>query len=98
MLPEHKNKATSQHVFCNCSKCNATTGKFDYNINGENTIMQRLKDLPQVAARPGFDQRMAAAFALELENEIAQKNSAWLRKNKKILLPGLIANSGNELL
>lgn len=37
-------------------------------------IRRYLKNLRPVTCRPGFDQRMAAKFALELEREIAQKN------------------------
>ena len=37
-------------------------------------IRKCLKNLKPVPCRPGFDQRMAAKFALELEKEVAQKN------------------------
>lgn len=37
-------------------------------------IHHRLRNLKKVVARPGFDQRMAAKFAVELEREVQVKN------------------------
>ena len=37
-------------------------------------IRRCLKSLQPVACRPGFDRRMAAKFALELEREIVEQN------------------------
>jgi hypothetical protein len=39
-----------------------------------------LKSLPAVKARKGFDQRMAARFALELEQEAIRENRARLNQ------------------
>lgn len=37
-------------------------------------VRKYLKNLNTVKCRPGFDQRMAAKFALELENEVIERN------------------------
>lgn len=37
---------------------------------------KNLKNLKPVTCRPGFDQRMAAKFALELENEVQSINQS----------------------
>lgn len=37
-------------------------------------VRKYLKNLKTVTGRPGFDQRMAAKFALELEQEVIEKN------------------------
>lgn len=37
-------------------------------------VRKYLKNLKTVTCRPGFDQRMAAKFALELEQEVIEKN------------------------
>jgi len=37
-------------------------------------VRKYLRNLKAVSCRPGFDQRMAAKFALELEREVAEKN------------------------
>lgn len=37
-------------------------------------VRKYLKNLNLVACRPGFDQRMAAKFALELEREVVEGN------------------------
>lgn len=37
-------------------------------------IRKYLRNLKGVNCRPGFEQRMAAKFALELEREVAEKN------------------------
>lgn len=41
-------------------------------------IRKYLKNLKVVGCRPGFDQRMAAKFALELEHETTRRNSERL--------------------
>ena len=38
------------------------------------TIRKYLKQLKPVTCRPGFDQRMAAKFSLELEREVMEQN------------------------
>lgn len=37
-------------------------------------VRKYIKNLKFVACRPGFDQRMAAKFSLELEREVAEQN------------------------
>lgn len=37
-------------------------------------IRKYMKNLKSVNCRPGFDQRMAAKFALELEREVIERN------------------------
>ena len=41
---------------------------------------------------------MAAAFSLELEREVSQKNQAWLRKSRGIRLPDLVSDFRREFL
>lgn len=36
---------------------------------------KNIMQLPKINCRPGFDQRMAAKFALELENEVNRLNN-----------------------
>lgn len=38
------------------------------------TVRKYLKNLKPVGCRPGFDQRMAAKFAMELERETSMRN------------------------
>lgn len=58
----------------------------------EFSIEERLSHLPKIKARPGFDQRMAAAFAMEMERETLQRNRSWLKKNSNISLPDITTN------
>ncbi|WP_340102980.1 hypothetical protein [Rhodohalobacter sp. 8-1] len=37
-------------------------------------VRKYLKNLKKVQCRPGFDQRMAAKFAIELEREVTERN------------------------
>lgn len=60
--------------------------------NFSEPIEDRLKNLPKIKARPGFDQKMAAAFALELEKETIQRNKSWLMKHSQISLPEVITD------
>jgi hypothetical protein len=62
------------------------------------SLQKRLSGLPQIKAKPNFDCKMAAAFALELEKETTQKNKAWLQKGKNIRLPKLISDFRSEFL
>lgn len=50
-------------------------------------ITSRLSRLPRVKAGKMFDQKITAAFALELEHEIQQKNRSWLKKNNQESMP-----------
>jgi|GEM_PF-3414776 len=60
------------------------------------SISDRLENLPQVNVSSGFDQRMAALFALELELEIKQKSASLLLRNSKINLPDIITDIRKE--
>lgn len=60
------------------------------------SISTRLQNLPQVNVSSGFDQRMAALFALELELEIRQKSASLQLRNSKIKLPGIITDFRKE--
>ncbi len=61
-------------------------------------ITTRLQNLPQVNVSSGFDQRMAALFALELELEIKQKSASLQLRNSKIRLPDIITDFRKEFL
>lgn len=63
----------------------------------EESISDKLAKLPEIIARFGFDQRMAAAFAMELERETLQRNRSWLKKHPKIKLPEIIADLKNDI-
>ena len=43
-------------------------------------LIAKLEALTRIKAKKDFDQKMAAAIALELENEINLNNHAWLQK------------------
>lgn len=60
------------------------------------SISSRLQNLPQVNVSSGFDQRMAALFALELELEIKQKSASLQLRNSKIRLPEIITDFRKE--
>lgn len=64
----------------------------------EENISDTLTKLPEIKARLGFDQRMAAAFAMELERETLQRNRSWLDKHPKIKLPEIIADLKKDVL
>lgn len=44
-------------------------------------VRKYLKNLKPIGCRPGFEQRMAAKFALELEKEVASKNQSLLSQS-----------------
>ncbi|TVR34174.1 MAG: hypothetical protein EA390_03310 [Balneolaceae bacterium] len=52
-------------------------------LSGRATV-SLLKKLPEIRAKEGFEQRMAAAFALELEDETRQANIKNC-KNKELI-------------
>ena len=54
-------------------------------------IKKMLEDIPEIKAKPGFDQKMAALFAMELDKEIQQRNISWLKKSNRIKLPDVIS-------
>lgn len=63
----------------------------------EESITTRLTKLPKIKARQGFDQRILAAFAMELEREILQRNRSWLEKHPKIKLPEIISDLNKDI-
>ncbi|MCC5941648.1 MAG: hypothetical protein JJU37_08915 [Balneolaceae bacterium] len=88
MTPLNENYYTRLHQLCDCPDCTKT--------RDENRISRQLSQLPKIKAKPDFDQKMAALFAMELEQEVVQKNRSWLYKNKKISLPSLISDLSQE--
>lgn len=73
---------------CECGRCE----------RDDSTAVKQLSELPKIKAKSGFDRKMAAAFALELEREVTQKNQAWLRKSRGIRLPDLVSDFRREFL
>lgn len=65
---------------------------FEQLSRGKDSIAVKLGNLPEIKARPGFDQKMAAAFAMELEREILRRNRSWLKKHPKIKLPNVLTD------
>lgn len=56
---------------------------------GYQSITKQLKNLPKIKASKRFDQKMAAAFAMELQKEAMQRNKSWLKKHRQISLPDI---------
>jgi hypothetical protein len=84
-----KNKHFSHKIgTCECARCE----RDDF------SAVKELSQLPKIKAKPGFDRKMAAAFALELEREVSQINQAWLRKSRGIRLPDLVSDFRGEFL
>lgn len=101
MASERKNKFDCEKTLCNCKEFGFTHSIFcsstaDSNLNSDSIVID-LRKLPKVKARPGFDQRMAAAFAMELERETQERNKAWLTKNTQISLPGVTSDLLKDL-
>jgi hypothetical protein len=68
------------------------------NLKARNAIKNRLYALPQVGVGPGFDQKMAALFAMELELETKLRSASFQLKNNKIRLPDIITDFRKEFL
>lgn len=88
---------------CENSENNSETRSHSsYNLIRKNSslnrIRRRLKNLPQVNVSSGFDQRMAALYALELELEIRQRSASLQLRNNKIRLPDIITDFRKESL
>jgi len=61
--------------------------------NNSNTyIQEKLRKLPRIKAAANFDQKMAAAFAIELEKENIRLNQSLLKKHPHIKLPDIVTN------
>lgn len=91
-----------ESLLCNCTKSESLKAEevisFEKLPMYEESIASKLSKLPKIKAQPGFDQRMAAAFAMELEKEILLRNQSWLKKHPKITLPDIITDLKNNLL
>lgn len=68
-----------------CSRCTSSR----ILNNDDQSIADRLQNLPEIKASKSFDQRMAAAFAMELQKETMQRNRSWLKKHPQISLPDI---------
>ncbi len=100
MTPEN---IFNNRSFCRCEACKAAVHSHektarDASIHTPENISKQLNRLPEIKASPDFDRKMTARFALELENETARINKAWLQKSRNISLPHLISDLKGELL
>lgn len=91
MASEINKISDCDELFCNRKdfrslRSSLRSSTTDHQSNIE-SIAERLRKLPKVKARPNFDQKMAAAFAMELERETLERNRSWLKKNQQISLP-----------
>lgn len=101
MASERYQLSDCQNLFCDCNEFGILRSNF-CSSTAENqpdaeSIAERLRNLPKVKARPGFDQRMAAAFAMELERETQERNKSWLKKNSQISLPNVTSDLIKDL-
>ena len=97
MASERYKLSDCENAFCNCKELGSLSAGFCTSTSAEGyrnveSIAERLRKLSKVKARPGFDQRMAAAFAMELERETQERNRNWLKKNSQISLPDISAD------
>ncbi len=68
--------------FCTCNSCNPVSGSSDIKMKSD-LLIAKLEALTRIKAKKDFDQKMAAAIALELENEINLNNRSWLQKKQE---------------
>lgn len=66
--------------------------------NNHSSISERLQNLPKIKASKQFDQKMVAAFAMELQKEEKQRNKSWLEKHPKISLPDIVMDLTKNFL
>lgn len=97
MTSESKRLPDGNSLLSNCTKFGALKANQIPSFkkssgNEESIIAGQLSQLPKIKSRPGFDQKMAAAFAMELEKETLQRNRSWLKKSKNISLPDIITD------
>jgi hypothetical protein len=83
-----KKSVYQNNTYCGCNHC----------ASGHDSISEKLSELPVIKAKPDFDRKLAAAFAMELQQEVDQKNRAWLKKSNAIRLPDLISDARREFL
>jgi|GEM_PF-2673059 len=88
MTPLNNRYYTRLHQLCDCPECSET--------REENHISKQLRKLPKMKAGAGFDQKMAALFAIELDEEVSRKSRSLLRKSNKISIPDLITDLSKE--
>lgn len=93
-----------KHLLRNCNKLNAgpeICRKCHSHYGSENeisSIKERLQNLPKIKASATFDQRMAAAFAMELQKEELNRNRSWLEKHSQISLPHVVSDLTKNFL
>lgn len=101
MASDRKNISDNEETLCNSKNYNFLEPYFcsstSDNYRDVELISKQLNNLPKVKARPGFNQRMAAAFAMELERETQERNKAWLKKNSQISLPDITSDLIKDL-
>lgn len=66
--------------YCTCNSCNPVSDSPDMKSV---LLIAKLEALTRIKAKKDFDQKMAAAIALELENEINLNNRSWLQKKQE---------------
>ncbi|WP_234572165.1 hypothetical protein [Rhodohalobacter sp. 614A] len=102
MATNTKRLSEYSSLLCNCKNFGSLKVEdilsFERLSNYQKSISEKLTELPEIKARRGFDQRMAAAFAMELERETLQRNRSWLEKHPKIKLPEIIADLKKDVL
>lgn len=102
MRTNQKQKLSENRGECESSDSNMEPRSHSSFFNSHNknlrpSLCSRLKNLPEIKAGPGFDQKMAALFAMELEEEIRRKSASFQNKTSNIRLPDLIPDLRKEL-
>lgn len=97
-----KNSRPLHHPFpdrnCSVRKLPQSGGYAYHEANGHpesdahSQVSGWLEHLPVIKTSSGFDKKMAALFALEIERELQVKNRSLLQKKKGIRLPDLISD------
>ena len=79
---------------------NSKSESEDYSetLDDYSSITERLQNLPKIKASNRFDQKMAAAFAIELQREEVQRNKSWLEKHPQISLPDVLTDLTKNFL
>lgn len=101
MASERKNLSDCENASYNCNEFGLLSSNYFFSSSDDyrdvELIVERLRNLHKVKARPKFDQRMAAAFAMELERETQERNRSWLKKNSQISLPDVTSDLIKDL-
>lgn len=71
---------------------------FSETFDDYSSITERLQNLPKIKPSNRFDQKMAAAFAMELQKEEIQRNRSWLKKHPQISLPDVLTDLTKNFL